>query len=1328
MEPRRNDFTAIRLTLASAEEVRAWSHGEVTKADTLNYRTLRAEENGLFCERIFGPTVDWKCRCGKYNRVRIEGLTCDQCGVDITREAVRRERMGHIELAAPVAHIWYSKGRPSRIGLLLDIRPRDLHRVLYYAQHIVIDVDQEARASRVAEIEEGAAAERQRIQQEGAKRLRNAMEVVGDVEGMSRREVEEQVGRETEAALDEHDAWTSDRIDALEELHVGQLLSEMRRRYYKEDFKGCFEAGTGAGTVQTMLQRLDIDGLSRNLRERMEATSGNQRKRVIDRLRVVEGFRKSGNKPEQMILTALAVLPPSLRPILELDNGTFATSDVNDLYRRVIYRNNRIQRFQDMNAPKMIVRNEKRMLQEAVDALIDNGMIDNPITGSHGVVLKSLSDLLRGKQGRFRQNLLGKRVDYSGRSVIIVGPHLRMNQCGLPRYLAAELYKPFVMNKLVSEGQAATAKGAERMCERRSKEALAALEEVVKGHPVMLNRAPTLHRLGIQAFEPVLVDGYAIQLHPLVCSAFNADFDGDQMAVHLPLSREAVMEARRLMMSKFNILSPSSGEPIMSPALDMVLGCYYITLNDATAEGRARTFRDYEDAMLAYEFGSLGIRDPIRVQFKGEWLDTTLGRMIFNRVLPPEMGYINEPVEKGALNRIVAKLYALLGSERTGEVLDSIKELGFKYSTKLGTTIAINDLVVPEEKASIVARADRLVKDLEDQHLNGMLTDEERYRHTVEVWTRASDEITDVIKERLEEFGSIHLMAGSGAKGNIAQIKQMAGMRGLMAGPRGRIVERPIKSNFKEGLSALEFFISAHGARKGLTDTALNTAKSGYLTRRLTDAAEDVIVTIPDCGTGRTVRFDRDDDSVVSFPERIRTRYLAQAVTHPATGEMIAVVDDAIDDEMAMLLDDAGVASVEARSPTTCEASRGICQMCYGLSMTTLRPVLIGEAVGVIAAQSIGEPGTQLTMRTFHSGGVAGQDITDGLPRVEELFEIRTPKLVGVTTEIEGVAVVNEMGGGSDGVATVWVSNSEEYADEYELPSGYAPMVSDGDSVVIGERLAELVEPVAEGEDDGEAVLARVSGTVSLERDTGELRIIWTDIEEREYAIPLTAQITVRSGDFVNAGEALSSGPLDPRTVLQVRGKEEVERYIIEEVQKVYRSQGVVIHSKHIELIVGRMLKNVMVNNCGDSDLLPGDIMEKRRFEELTVRVLAEGGSPPTAIPVLLGITETAMVGDTDSFLAAAAFQETTRVLTDAAINGRVDRLIGLKENIIVGRLMPARVNLSDEGVGARIRGHYGLTPTTSAYSGRRNGVPEGLGTRGELGDSRRTVEELLPS
>ena len=1144
---------------------------------------------------------------------------------------------------------------------------------------------------------------------------------------MGRGEVEERVGRETQAELAEHDAWTEDRIGALEDLHMGQLLTEMRYRYYKEDFGGCFTAGTGAGIVLEMMRRLDLEVLSRDLRERMEATSGNQRKRVIDRLRVVDAFRKSGNKPEQMILSILPVLPPNLRPILELDNGTFATSDVNDLYRRVIYRNNRVKSLLDIAAPEMIVRNEKRMLQEAVDALIDNGMIDNPVTSSHGIVLKSLSDLLRGKQGRFRQNLLGKRVDYSGRSVIIVGPNLRMNQCGLPRYLAAELFRPFVVNRLVTEGQAESVKSAERMCKRRSKEALVALEEVVRGRPVMLNRAPTLHRLGIQAFEPVLVDGYAIRLHPLVCSAFNADFDGDQMAVHLPLSREAVMEARRLMMSKFNILSPSSGEPIMSPALDMVLGCYYITLEDETARGYGRTFRDFDDAMIAHEFGALGIRAPIRLREKGEWLDTTLGRMIFNRLLPPEMGYINEPVEKGALKDIVAKLYALLGSEGTGEILDGIKELGFKYSTKTGTTIAISDLIVPEEKASIVARADRLVEELEEQHLNGVLSGEERYRHTIEVWTRASDEITDVIKERLEDFGSIHLMAGSGAKGNIAQIKQMAGMRGLMAGPRGRIVDRPIKANFKEGLSALEFFISAHGARKGLTDTALNTAKSGYLTRRLTDAAEDVIVTIPDCGTSRTVRFDRDDDSVVSFPERIRTRYLAEAVTHPATGEIIAVVDDAIDDEMAMLLDDAGVASVGTRSPTTCEAPRGICQICYGLSMTTLRPVLIGEAVGVIAAQSIGEPGTQLTMRTFHSGGIAGQDITDGLPRVEELFEIRTPKLTGVTSEIEGVAVVNEAGGGPDGVPTVWVSNSEEYADEYELPRGYAPRVSDGDSVAIGERLAEPVGQVAEGEDEDSAVLARVSGMVSLERDTGELRIIWTDTEEREYAIPPTAQITVKSGDFVSAGQALSSGPLDPQTLLQVRGREEVERYIIEEVQKVYRSQGVVIHSKHIELIVGRMLKNIRVKNSGDSDLLPGDIMEKRRFEELSVKVFAEGGSPPTAIPVLLGITDTAMEGDTDSFLAAASFQETTRVLTDAAISGRVDRLVGLKENIIVGRLMPAMVNLSDEGVGARISWHRGLASATSAHSSRSNGVPEGFDAKGVLGDSPRRLEELSP-
>ena len=1323
MDRADSDFNAIRIMLASPEQIRSWSHGEVTSAATINYRTLKPERKGLFCERIFGPEKNWTCSCGRYREKRHKGVVCEMCGVEVARARVRRERMGHITLAAPAAHIWYSRGVPNRIGLLLDMRSRDLEGVLHFTLYVVTSVDSEAREARVEEILREADAARERIEGERDEELASTAAVIKNFEEVDREEYERRVRHRAEGELTEHEHRAADLIDPLEELHVGQVLTETRFREYRDRYGGCFEAGMGAEAILQLLRGLDLNGLSGELREAIELTSGLKRKRVIRRLEVVEAFRRSGNNPEWMVLSILPVLPPELRPLLDLGSNRFVTSDLNALYRRVINRNNRLKRLMRLSAPEIIVRNEKRMLQEAVDALIDNRVSKNPVTnrGNSRFKLKALSDLLRGKQGRFRQNLLGKRVDYSGRSVIIVGPELRVNQCGLPRYMALELFKPYIINRLVKKGYAHNAKHAGRVAESETPQVLEVLEEVVRGRPVILNRAPTLHRLGVQAFEPILVDGKAIRLHPLVCSAFNADFDGDQMGVHLPLSREAVMEARRLMMSKFNILSPSSGEPIMAPALDMVLGCYYITLLDEAAKGAGKEFRDFEDTMLAYEFGTLGIRAPITVRVNGEWLETSLGRMIFNSVLPDEMEYVNEPVEKGALKRIVGRVYALTGSERTGEVLDSIKELGFRHSTMRATTIAISDLVVPKEKAVIISETEAVVSDLEEKYLDGLLAEEERYQHTVEAWTRASDRMTEVIKNRLEEFGGIHLMAGSGAKGNVAQIKQMAGMRGLMAGPKGRIIDRPIKANFKEGLSMLEFFISAHGARKGLTDTALNTANSGYLTRRLVDVSQDLIVLIPDCGSSRHLRIDRDDGSVVPFFERIRARYLAAPVSHPSTGELLGDFEDPIDDELAELLDESGVAAVAVRTPMMCEAPRGVCQMCYGLSMATLRPVLIGEAVGIIAAQSIGEPGTQLTMRTFHSGGVAGRDITDGLPRVEELFEARTPKFIGVVSEIGGVVEVNHVTAGSDAMPTVLVRNAENYEDRYEIPQGYEPVVSSGDLVTIGEPLAERSEEgVADGKIErhlgGEVILSRVSGDVSLEPDGDQLIVYWTEREEREYTIPSTAQITVKSGDKVYAGQQLSDGPLDPQEVMRVRGREAVQRYIIEEVQKVYRSQGVPIHSKHIELIVNRMARNVAVENPGDSSLIPDEVMNARHFEGVAARVLAGGGSPPTSVPVLLGITKSAMTigGNTDSFLAAASFQETTRILADSAINGRVDRLAGMKENVIIGRQIPAKLNLSDEGVWS-VPQQESAVPLQAIG---RNGTAEGSSPDDESGGS----------
>ena len=1321
-----NDFNAIRITLASPDQIRIWSYGEVTKPETINYRTLRPEKDGLFCERIFGPTKDWECYCGKYKKIRYKGVTCDRCGVEVARAKVRRERMGHISLAAPVAHIWFSKGTPSRLGLLLDLSPRNLDRVLYFAQYLVTAVDADLRTARVDEIQEELDQGLERIETESEAKL---ADLQAQLAGLGERpdpddlDPEDDPWNRLEAEMinlklqvkeqkDELEKELGDQIDELEDLMVGQLLTETRYRDLRDRYGIVFSASMGAEAVLDILRDLDLDVLRDTLQQEMQSTSGQRRKKAIKRMRVVEAFRKSGNRPDWMVMTTLPILPPELRPMVQLDGGRFATSDLNDLYRRVINRNNRLKRLIELSAPEIIVRNEKRMLQEAVDALIDNGRRGRAVAGSHNHRLKSLSDLLRGKQGRFRQNLLGKRVDYSGRSVIIAGPDLRLHQCGLPRRMALELFKPFVMNRLVMKGYAHNIKSAKRMAERIRPEVWDILEEVVQDRPVLLNRAPTLHRLGIQAFEPVLIDGRAIQLHPLVCTAFNADFDGDQMAVHVPLSREAVMEARQMMMSTFNMLSPSSGEPIVSPTLDIVLGTYYMTIVDNNARGAGRKFRDGQDVRLAYELGSIELRAPIKATFddqevetddgsrsivNGE-IETTAGRIIFNDTLPEGVVFRNRPVEKGVLKEIVGEVYAILDNEGTAEVLDQIKDLGFAYATKAGITIAISDVAVPPEKDEIiygrwdekegkrVGGAENQVNDLEEQYMDGLITEEERYKNTVDIWTKANDELTKVIEANLENYGGIHLMANSGAKGNIAQIKQMAGMRGLMAGPKGRIIDRPIKANFREGLSVLEYFISTHGARKGLTDTALNTANSGYLTRRLIDVAQEVIILSDDCETPNGVWVNRHDQEAGTAPfvERLRSRYLGAPIADPGTGEIMADRNEALDAAMIARVEEAGVDSIMVRSPMTCDATRGVCQMCYGLSLASMRPSMMGEAVGIIAAQSIGEPGTQLTMRTFHTGGVAGQDITSGLPRVEELFEARNPKLEAVLSEIEGMVEIVEVTDLAE-ARSIRVSNQEEYTDEYTLPAGFAAIVEDDSLVSIGETLAEP-DGTADVEDDSLAlasneVMARVSGRVSLESHS--LTITWTDEDQREYVIPAAAQIVVRSGERVIAGQALTSGPKNPQQILRIQGREAVQHYLIDEVQKVYRSQGVPIHNKHVELIISQMLRKVQIDDPGDTDLLPGEVVDRREYEEVTAGILAEGGEPATATPVLLGITRASLntEGEKDSFLAAASFQETTRVLTESAVRGRIDHLTGLKENVIIGRLIPARLNLSDEGV-----------------------------------------------
>ena len=1290
-----NDFNAIRISLASPQQIKTWSYGEVTKPETINYRTLRPEKEGLFCERIFGPTKDWECYCGKYKKIRYKGVICDRCGVEVARSKVRRERMGHISLAAPVAHIWFSKGTPSRLGLLLDLSPRNLDRVLYFAQYLVTEVDDQLRTTTVEQLHRDLEEGNQRLEQEAEERLEQIRAGSSDEpqEAESSEEPSDKASKAVDAEIKESNLQLEKdkteleteimgRIDEFEDLRVGQLLTETRYRELRDHAGGIFRARMGAEAVLDVLQTVNLDDLRVTLQQEMQSSSGQRRKKAIKRMRVVEAFRNSENKAEWMVFTVLPVLPPELRPMVQLDGGRFATSDLNDLYRRVINRNNRLKRLIELQAPEIIVRNEKRMLQEAVDALVDNGRRGRPVAGSHNHRLKSLSDLLRGKQGRFRQNLLGKRVDYSGRSVIIAGPDLRLHQCGLPRRMALELFKPFVMNRLVMKGYAHNIKSAKRMAERIRPEVWDILEEVVKERPVLLNRAPTLHRLGIQAFEPVLIEGSAIQVHPLVCTAFNADFDGDQMAVHVPLSRESVLEARRMMLSTHNMLSPSSGDPIVAPTLDMVLGCYYMTMTDEAAEGAGRRFASLEDARLAYDMSVIGLRAPIEVRQRSNgdgnsnsWLETTVGRIIFNDVLPGELEFRNQEMDKAALKDVTAECHRVLGNERTSDVLDSIKELGFHYASKAGITIAINDVEVSSEKESIVGEAEKKVELLEQQYMDGLITEDERYTNAVQIWTEANDSLTKVIEDTLHNYGGIYLMATSGAKGNIAQIKQMAGMRGLMSDPKGRIIDRPIKSNFREGLSVLEYFISTHGARKGLADTALRTADSGYLTRRLIDVSQEVIVLSEDCETlgGIWIEDAPEEAMATPFVERIRSRVTAAPIVDPATGEIILDRGEEIPHEVAERLVESNVTGALVRSPLACEAQRGICRVCYGIALATMTDVSLGAAVGIIAAQSIGEPGTQLTMRTFHTGGIAGADITSGLPRVEELFEARTPKGEAVLSEIDGIVEVSEAAEGRD----ISVVSREEYQDEYSLPKSYNLLVSDGDLVSIGTSLAATDDPP---DDESTAikpadVIARVSGTFHVKGKN--LSIVWTDEEQREYVIPAAAHIVVKTGDQVTAGQALTAGPKSPQQILRIQGREEVQRYMIDEVQKVYRSQGVTIHDKHLEVIIAQMLRKVKIDAPGDTELLPGELIDRQQYESKNAGILAEGGEPATASPVLLGITRASL--NMDSFLAAASFQETTRVLTESAVNGDIDYLRGLKENVIIGRLIPARLDLSEE-------------------------------------------------
>jgi len=1174
-----NNFEYMKIGLASPEKIRSWSFGEVKKPETINYRTLKPEKDGLFCERIFGPTKDWECHCGKYKRVRYKGVVCDRCGVEVTRAKVRRERMGHIELAAPVSHIWYFKGIPSRMGLVLDMSPRSLEEVIYFASYVVTDP--------------------------------------GDTP-----------------------------------LDKKQLLSEKEYRNYREKYGYAFQAMMGAEAIKRLLAEIDLDKEVDHLKEELKTAQGQRRNRAIKRLEVLEAFRNSGNRPDWMIMDVLPVIPPELRPMVQLDGGRFATSDLNDLYRRVINRNNRLKRLLELGAPDIIVQNEKRMLQEAVDALIDNGRRGRPVTGPGNRPLKSLSHMLKGKQGRFRQNLLGKRVDYSGRSVIVVGPNLKMYQCGLPKEMALELFKPFVMKELVAKGLAHNIKSAKRKVERVQPEVWDVLEDVIREHPVLLNRAPTLHRLGIQAFEPVLVEGRAIRLHPLVCTAYNADFDGDQMAVHVPLSAEAQAEARILMLAAQNILNPKDGKPVVTPSQDMVLGSYYLTLEREGDKGEGSVFRDPHDAIAAYQNGFISLHTRIAVpanrlgktSFTEEQnkalLVTTAGKIIFNEIFPPELPFINAPtkanlahkvpdeyfifdkgvdvkefiknlpdsgaVKKGFLGTIISECFQRFGTTQSAVILDKIKELGFTYSTKAGITIAVSDIVVPEKKKEILEEADKKVATVLTQYRRGLITDDERYDRVIAIWSKAKDEVTEVLMKSMDKFNAIFMMANSGARGNVSQITQLAGMRGLMANPSGRIIELPIKSNFREGLTVLEYFISTHGARKGLADTALRTADSGYLTRRLVDVAQDVIVREDDCGTDKGIRVSAIKDGkeeIEKLSDRLVGRTCFETVRHPETKEILVRRNEEISADMAEYLEKIGVKEVYIRTVLTCRTNHGVCKRCYGRNLATGAEVEIGEAVGIIAAQSIGEPGTQLTMRTFHTGGVAGDDITQGLPRIQELFEARNPKGQAVITEIDG----------------------------------------------------EVVD-IREGKDRREI---EVRG----------------EAENKVYPVPYGSRIKVSVGNRLNAGDELTEGSVDPKEMLKVRGQRGVSNYILQEVQKVYRMQGVEINDKHVEVMIRQMLRKLRVIDSGDTDLLPGSFVEVHEFETANAKVLIEGKNPAVGRPVLLGITKASL--ETDSFLSAASFQETTRVLTDAAIKGKVDRLLGLKENVIIGKLIPAGTGMS---------------------------------------------------
>jgi len=1379
-----NQFDILRIGIASPQDIRSWSRGEVKKPETINYRTFKPERDGLFCERIFGPTKDWECHCGKYKKVKFKGIICDRCGVEVTRSKVRRRRMGHIELAAPVAHIWYVKGVPSPMSLLLDMSPRLVEKVLYFASYIVTRADAGAIKRALPGVREAADLEIQEIDQQKRAAQQALQREFNELEQQAAVQTEEDEDRITPEMLESERRRLQDQVD-LEDTHAQErvveinesfkLLSELEKRKpltdpehrgltklmeavqrkQRKKFETLFRVGLGAEAVKSLLEDLDLEREARDLRKQVAETTGAKRVRAIKRLEVVEAFAKSKNRPEWMILEVLPVMPPELRPMVQLDGGRFATSDLNDLYRRIINRNNRLRRIMEIKAPESIINHEKRLLQEAVDALIDNSRRTRPVTGSNGRPLKSLSDMLKGKEGRFRRNLLGKRVDYSGRSVIVVGPHLKLDQCGLPKEMALELFKPFVMRRLVEQGYTTNIKTAKRMVDRTRPEVWDALDEVIKDHPVLLNRAPTLHRLGIQAFEPILVDGKAIQIHPLVCPPFNADFDGDQMAVHVPLSVAAQAEARLLMLSSNNLFSPADGRPVMSPEYDIVLGCYYLTQMTEREGDKLVTYSNPELAILSHEVGELDLHAEIEVRMDGERRHTTVGRIIFNQIIPESMGYVNDLVDKAGLRLLIRRCYEECGNQRTVELLDDIKSLGFRYGTKAGISISLSDMQIPSRREGIISETEAAVEETNKAYRRGLISAGEREQRVCEHWIKASEDVAEAVLQGIWEFNPLRMMADSGARGSKKQISQLAGMRGLMAEPSGRFIEDlPIKSNFHEGLSVLEYFISTHGARKGLADTALRTADAGYLTRRLVDVSQDVIIREEDCGTVAGIEVKRIEDSgelVESLAERIYGRRARADVTHPQTGKLLAAENQFITKELAGTIEAAGVETVAVRSLLTCDSTQGVCAACYGLDLSTGRAVELGEAVGIIAAQSIGEPGTQLTMRTFHLGGVAGQYLTGvadvkkkkrealesyhrdraqglvseesavqsvserkkkvqemlrvledsvrGLLRVVELFEARRPKGKAVISEFDGEVVDIQTVAGRQVIIHANVSVNEEIRWK-------------------GRRLAEDVRaPRAK-----EALAA--AGSELNDRLMDQLREakVKSVVLREEYLVPYRGYLEVEVGDHVDAGDPLTAGPMAPQEVLAKKGVAAVQDYLVIEIQKVYKSQGVDINDKHIEVIVRQMLRKRKIREPGDTELLPGQVVDRFVFQRQNSSVAAGGGQEANADWVLLGITEAALA--TESFLSAASFQKTTKVLTEAATRGKADHLVGLKENVIIGRLVPA-------GTGLDIHKRVRVVPPDVASTGEILPLPDVVRATAavvddEVGEAVSLVEEAL--